>query len=188
MKLSGGDLTRETKLSIMRLALDKMRHDNEDANLLDELDSLCLSDLDIFCRRLPMTVDISLDTFRDALERLHYTRRTDQLLREFVRRGASNGVLHKLFGVSKLQAEQIKSQEGLSGKFIGRPRLPSGDVRGQIFRKWEELSREENDLRTRYLQLSDIFPDITISSLHQTIRKEKKEARQASILAEALLS
>ena len=188
MKLNDCNLSQEAKLSIVRIALDQMNDGNADHALLDELNALRLADLEIFCRRLPMTIDIDVGMFKDSLERLRHARKAENMAREFVRRGASNTVLHRLFGISKAQAEHIKSQEGVAGKFIGRPKLPSQQVRMQIFAQWTTLAGETPDPRERYLLLSDMFPDVAISSLHQVVNQGERDATRVRKLEEALLA
>ena len=187
MKLNDCNLPQEAKLSIMRIALAQMDDDSGGRELLNELNALRLSDLEIFCRRMPMNIDIDPETFRSALDRLRHVRNTESMKHEFVRRGASNEVLHRLFGISKLQAEQIKAEEGLAGRFTGRPRLPAREIRAEVCEQWETLSPEIPDMRKRYLRLSDLFPELTIGALHQIVRRSRRGAKLARELEAALL-
>jgi len=106
------------------------------------------------------------DALKDSLMRMHHTRSHEHMAHEFLLRGASNGMLRRLFGLSKAQAEQMKVDERIAGKLTGRPQMRPQTKREAICVRWLELAEEIPDLRERYLMQAIKYPEVTIGSLH----------------------
>lgn len=187
MRLDNHDLSQETKHGIVKVAVRKLREEGADLCLIERLEALSLTDLDAFCRVLPLEVGIGDDAFGAALDRLNESRKSGAVLREFARRGAPTRMLHSLFHVSKLQAEEIKRSERAASKFVGRPRMPDTDEREAIVAEWEAIKRRETDPRRRYLELARRFLGHTLGTLQQVVEKGEKDARSREEFVENAL-
>lgn len=187
MQIDSQDLSQETKLTIVKIAARKMREGDADPALAERLDALSLSELESFCRALPVTIDISAEMLEGALRRAAQSRRSALVQREFVRRGASNRMMHRLFRVSKLQVERIRRDERASGKLVGRPRMPDADEREAIVAEWADIRRREPDARRRYLELARRFVSHTLATLQRVVEEGEQAEEARRDLARALL-
>jgi len=188
VKMNSSDLSGDAMLTIIRPLIDRIRREgNCDPWIADGIGSLSVCDLKVFGRCVSFDVEVSFDAevLGDALKRVRHARSHEEMVHEFLLRGASNGMLRRLFGLSKARVEQMKVGERIAGKFTGRLQmLPQGE-REAICARWLELAEEISDLRERYLKLAAEYPGVMIGSLHRVILQGKKEASRAEGIRDA---
>lgn len=116
-------------------------------------------------------VGLVLD-YRKASAMVHSYRaikREESELDVFVTRGATLDLLKKLFpSVSARVISAARKRLGCDSKG-GRPRLPDPETAHRIYRRWQEICADEQDVRRRYLRLANEFPDLTLPILCSAI-------------------
>jgi len=167
------DIAEIIKLLLVTLLFQRMLVTGRaGVELAGELFSLKAQDIQIRIHLHLTTVVIDLGSLGDGIEFLSETLLTWRLALEFVLRGASARMCSELFGLSAVGFQRMRASEGMAGKQAGRPRMPPPEVRGRILEAWAAVGEKTADPRWRYLELSDLFPHVSIRSLEQLILRE----------------
>lgn len=82
---------------------------------------------------------------------------------EFVRRGASSLMMMQLFNLNSRQLSKLRTLLCIETK-NGRPKLPDDDTQFKIYKAWKSLKHP--NIRQKYLDLHDQFPEVPIAVLY----------------------
>lgn len=98
-----------------------------------------------------------------ALQRLEARRAENTIRDEFIRRGAPAGMMMDVFRVGLKELIRHRKALGVQCK-SGRPKLPDDETQIKVYTTWKALKHP--NIRLRYLDLHDAFPDIQIAVLY----------------------
>ena len=97
-----------------------------------------------------------------VLDRIEAQRDEKNMRDEFIRRGASATMMMDLFRMSLKELIARRRVLGVEAK-NGRPKLPSEADQIKIYHTWKSLGHP--DVRRRYIDLHDRFPDVPLAVL-----------------------
>lgn len=135
---------------------------------LAKLRTLSVQDLSRLAALQPAMAGVSVDSnaLRWGLSVLNDAQRFDRLRDQFICKGASNALMHRLFKMDERTTRKLRRQFQVDGR-QGRPRFPSKVVRDAIQACWHGIA--EPDPRERYLRLSGAFPEWPLDTLHRVV-------------------
>lgn len=150
-----------------------------DAELIDSLRRRSSRDLlDLSAKLRCLRISFSPAELRQNLDGIDRQRREDALCEYFVKNGASQPLLTKLFSRSASEVRKLR-EVLVGGGNVGRTRLPRDlQVRDEIHRAWYQISKygpHANSLRDGLYQLHQQFPEYSIDSLYSTVREFEVE-------------
>ncbi|GKS73337.1 DUF2857 family protein [Acidovorax sp. SUPP950] len=150
-----------------------------DAELIDGLRRRTSRDLlDLASRMRQWRVSFSPWEMRQHLEGIDRQRRDDELCEYFIKHGASQPLIARLFSRSAMEIRKLR-EILVGGGARGRSRLPSDlGVRDEIHRAWYEITRPGSgvmSLRDNIYRLHVKFSDYSIDTLYSTIREFERE-------------
>jgi hypothetical protein len=155
-----------TWLSLERVSY--RQDDNACSSELAKLRTLSVQDLSKLAALQPAMAGVSVDSnaLRWALSVLEDGQRFDRLRDQFICKGASNALMHRLFKIDERTTRKLRRQFRVHGR-QGRPPFPSKPVRDAIQALWHGFA--EPDPRERYLLLSGRFPEWSLDTLHLVV-------------------
>lgn len=103
-----------------------------------------------------------LDHLDSALQRLEARRAENTARDEFIRRGAPAGMMMDLFRIGLQELIHHRRALGVNCK-NGRPKLPDEATQIKIYHTWKSLGHP--DVRRRYIDLHDRFPEVALGVL-----------------------
>ncbi|WP_081483833.1 STY4526/YPO1902 family pathogenicity island replication protein [Paracidovorax oryzae] len=146
-----------------------------DAELIDGLRRRSSRDLlDLAARMREWRVSFSPIEMRQHLNGIDRQRRDSELCEYFIKNGASQPLVARLFSKSATEIRKLRDIL-VGGGAGGRTRLPRDlSVRDEIHREWYEISRAGSgmtSLRDRLYKLHLKFSEYSIDTLYSTIRE-----------------
>lgn len=108
-----------------------------------------------------------------ALKALSNDRAESALQVEFIRRGASAAMMIPLFRLTGRQVAKLRLTLGAKPT-NGRPKLPDEETQIKVYEKWKAL--KSSNIRQRYLDLDNAFPEIPIAVLYAIVCAEPDSA------------
>lgn len=148
-----------------------------DPKIRRALQELPVTDLDFLAdwlmSRKAIKISVDNDVLFSALDECRKHCETRELFVAFLGRGASNSMIAKFFPVCETEAKNIRKEYGVSD-ICGRKKMPHFDVQWAIWHTWKKLGMP--DMRKRYLALSDLFPNFSLSELDAILRELDKAA------------
>lgn len=117
-------------------------------------------------RRLNVSVDVApLLTLAEFHEDQSWE---TEALKFFVLRGAPAHLLRELFGASRFEVRRLRQQLGVSPPPARVQKVPE-ELQHEIWLRWQEIKDEYEREADRWIQLSNNYPALSISTLHQVL-------------------
>ena len=121
-------------------------------------------------RKSGLSLLIDTRQLAENLRALRHINEEAELIAYFIRHGASQPMLHRLFHVSHDVIARQRNRLRAPLK-QGRPALPDKSTRDAIHRCWADICREERDARRRLVQLHQRFPTYALVALNAVIHE-----------------
>jgi len=118
-------------------------------------------------RQLKIVVSLDCLALKSGLRNLGLARDAKSLEVYFLRNGASCRMMRALFKMGRRDTLERRRQWG-ARQPRGKVRLPPVCSRPNIFKAWQ--AKPQVDLRMRYYQLHQIFPQYPIAALEAVVR------------------
>lgn len=140
---------------------------------LDQIRHLPAMELARLIRDDHPLVRVTVDSSRldKAVQALSQSKKDAEMQDEFIRRGASASMMYQLFRMSR---KQVSAQRALLcvAREDGRPSLPPEEAQHEIYRAWHSLTHR--NIRQRYLDMHDQFPNVSLAVLYAVVGMDKE--------------
>jgi len=121
-------------------------------------------------------VQINSSALLSCFQRLDSMKRQQELKEYFVLHGATPDMLASLFKISLAEIRTMRAALCKQSLTSGRPPKPDLEKSIEIYKRWEEIAKQEQDIREQFYLLHQQFPAFPLSSLWATICEFKRTA------------
>lgn len=125
-----------------------------------------------------LAISVNEEEVRRQLQLLQLRTKADQLCIDFIRRGASTNLMHRLFSLPKTRVTEWRTVLGISPN-PGMPQLPEAVRQRQIYIDWTEAHPKLSE-RDAYWKLACAHPDIELRVIEQIVRRWSRDAIEFS--------
>jgi hypothetical protein len=156
--------------------IDKLLENGVSPDFIDDLRKRQARDLGraVLHPDVRMAVHIDTKHVMSCLTRIDRQRQDSALMEYFIVNGASAGMMHALFKISKAELANTRADLNAAGRVQnGRTKLPPESVRDDIHHDWESILKKNPNaiIRERLYLLHQRYPEYSINSVCAAIKE-----------------
>jgi hypothetical protein len=98
------------------------------------------------------------------------TQQDDDILHTLIERGAHFPMANELFGLNNKEYLKIRSRMGAKAPPLTKPPAVPKQLVDGVYDDWSFVSKKHTDDRLRWLEMSERYPALTLSSIYRLIK------------------